>query len=630
MMKKSILLLLVFSMVLSAFLMGCSPKEEPTDTPPTDEPGDEPGDEVTGPPSEPMGQIIVGNTTEMSGDWVPYWQNIASEYDIYNFITDYPTVAMTFDGEYLINDTVVASHEVIENEDGSKTYEYTIKDGLVWDDGTPITAKDYVATVLLWSSNVVKEMGAGNTYGQRYVGYKAYGDGEAKEFEGVRLLDDMKFSVTIDAAYLPYYFELGLVSVSPTKISFWTDDTVEVLDDGNGAYFSDNFTKENFEENIDKARSAIPRPSCGPYVLKSFDESTKTAVLEVNDKYVGDHNGQKPLIKTVIYKLVNEETQMDELATGSVDLLLGMASGSEINAGLDLVESGGFNFTKYPRAGYGKLAFVGDFGPTQFVEVRQAIAHLLDRNEFARSFTEGFGSVVNGPYGEALWFYQETKAELNEKLNQYPYSLEKAIELLEDGGWVYDENGNEYESGIRYKKLDDGTLMPLVIQWSSSGNEVSELLTIQLVENPDLAAAGMKIEETVMDFPELVNYLERNSIEDPKYGVPTYGMFNLASNFNPIYDQSNYYEPGHPWNTSYSTDEKLDELAKAIVLTDPEDREGFKQKFVDFIVRWNELLPELPLYSNIYHDFYNDKLVDYDMNALIRVSDALLYAYVTE
>ena len=107
-------------------------------------------------------------------------------------------------------------------------------------------------------------------------------------------------------------------------------------------------------------------------------------------------------------------------------------------------------------------------------------------------------------------------------------------------------------------------------------------------------------------------------------------MFNLASNFNPIYDQSNYYEPGHPWNTSYSTDEKLDELAKAIVLTDPEDREGFKQKFVDFIVRWNELLPELPLYSNIYHDFYNDKLVDYDMNALIRVSDALLYAYVTE
>ena len=57
------------------------------------------------------------------------------------------------------------------------------------------------------------------------------------------------------------------------------------------------------------------------------------------------------------------------------------------------------------------------------VEVRQAIAHLLDRNEFAKAFTGGFGSVVNGPYGESMWFYQETKAELNERVNQYPYSL---------------------------------------------------------------------------------------------------------------------------------------------------------------------------------------------------------------
>ena len=67
-----------------------------------------------------------------------------------------------------------------------------------------------------------------------------------------------------------------------------------------------------------------------------------------------------------------------------------------------------------------------------------------------------------------------------------------------------------------------------------------------------------------------------------------------------------------------------------MVLTDPEDKEGFKTKFVDFIVRWNELLPDLPLYSNIYHDFYNAKLQNYNMNPLIRISTALLYAYVTE
>ena len=37
----------------------------------------------------------------------------------------------------------------------------------------------------------------------------------------------------------------------------------------------------------------------------------------------------------------------------------------------------------------------------------------LDRNDFAKQFTGGYGSVVNGPYGTAQWFFQETKKELD-------------------------------------------------------------------------------------------------------------------------------------------------------------------------------------------------------------------------
>ena len=39
---------------------------------------------------------------------------------------------------------VVKDHEVIENDDGSKTYRFEINDNLKWSDGSPITAKDYV------------------------------------------------------------------------------------------------------------------------------------------------------------------------------------------------------------------------------------------------------------------------------------------------------------------------------------------------------------------------------------------------------------------------------------------------------------------------------------------------------
>ncbi len=630
--RKGIVLILVFTMLLT-MLAGCTSNEEPTTPEPEEPTTEEPTSEK---PTSPTGSLTIGNTTELSGDWVPYWQNNAADYDVYNFITALSTVDMTFEGEYVVNETVVEKYETTVNDDGSKTYTWTIKDGLVYDDGTPITAKDYVASVLLWSSSVIGEMGANNDYGYYLKGWKEYSTGATKEFPGVNLIDDKTFAVTIAAENIPYFFELTLTSIAPTKLSFWTDETVEVKDDGNGAYLSENFTKENFEERLNLARREVPRPSTGPYVLKSYDEAAKTAVLEVNPNFPGDYTGQKPLIQTVIYKKVNQETALDELATGSVDLLSGMASGDEINAGLDLVEQGGFAYTDYPRSGYGKIQFQADHGPTQFVEVRQAIAHLIDRNDFAKAFTGGFGSVVNGPYGESMWFYQETKAELNQKLNQYPYSLESAKELLDQAGFNLDANGNPYESGIRYKKMDDGTLMPLIIEWASSEqNAVSDLLVVKLQENPDLAAAGIQINQTVMTFTELLNYLYRDATQGAKYGVPTYHMFNLATNYTPVYDLSTTYttDPdmfAQGYNTNFILDEELDRLSKEMVKVDPEDRETFKQKFVAFAERWNYLLPDVPLYSNIYHDFYNEKLKDYNINSLVEISKAILYSYVTE
>lgn len=633
MFKKLLAVLLVAVMVFS--LAACKTDDGKDKTPsPSPSPSDVPTEEPDNKPTEPTGQLTIGNTTELTGDWVPYWQNNAADYDIHNFVNGYGTVDMTKDGQYLVNETVVDNHEIVENEDGSKTYIWTIKQDLTYKDGTPITAKDYVANVLFWSSSQIKALGARNTYGYSFVGYDEFSTGEAKEFTGVRLLDDYKFSVTVKAEELPYYFELPKFSVGPFNLAYWTDENVEIKDDGNGAYFSDNFTAENYKDKIEAARFGTSGyPSSGPYYIESYDASTKVAVLKVNDKYKGNYEGQKPLIETLIYKSVTSQTALDELETGQVDLLTGMGGGDEINAGHDLVGKGGFSYSSYPRSGYGKLNIVCDFGPTQFIEVRHALAHLLDRNDFARTFTGGYGSVVNGPYGEAMWFYQETKAELNEKLNQYSYSLEDAIKELEEGGWTLNSEGGEYTEGIRYKEVD-GELMPLILNWGSSeDNPVSELLVVKLQNNPDVAAAGMKIEQTILTWDELLNYLYRDASKGDKYGVPTFHLFNLASGFDPVYDRQFEYTLDEElialgYNSNFIRDQELYDLAKNMVLTNDDDE--FKQNFVDFIARWNYLLPDIPLYSNIYHDFYNDKLKDWEPNDLMELADIILYAYVEE
>lgn len=648
--KKTLVFLLVLSMVLSAFAFACGkktdePAEEPgteTDAPADDENSEEetPDDETAERPTEPSGQLIIGTTTEMSGDFSGVWQNNASDADVRRLVQGYGTVDQTDEGEYVIDDSIVEKYDTKENEDKSKTYTFTIKQGLKFADGKEITAKNYVAATMLWSSKLIgPDLCKGkNTAGIDLVGYDAFSKGETKEFAGLHLIDDYTFSATINPNNTPYFYELNSVASSPEDLEFWLGKDVDIKDDGDGCYFVEDINTEEFKNAVKAARDKKTLPSSGPYMLEKYDEAQQLATMVINPNFQGDRVGRKPLISKVILKKITQATQIDDLKTGGVDIINKIGDGKTINAGMDLTEGEGFAYTDYPRAGYGKIAFSCDVGPTQFPEVRQALAYLLDRNDFAKQFTGGYGSVVNGPYGTAQWFYQETKKELEEKLNSYPYDPAKAVELLEKAGFTLNESGAEFKEGdgIRYKKMDDGKLMPLEIKWASTeNNEVSDLLVVKLAENPDLVKAGIKIQRDAMSFDELLNWLYRDASQDAKYGVPTYNMFNLASGFTPWYDRKYDYSTKEEmikmgYNTNFIFDKELEQTATDMVMVAPDQRDAFKENFVKFIVRWNEMLPDLPLYSNQYHDFYNSKLKHWVTSEMKGLTATILDAWVTE
>ena len=648
--KKTLVFLLVLSMVLSAFAFACGkktdePAEEPgteTDAPADDENSEEetPDDETAERPTEPSGQLIIGTTTEMSGDFSGVWQNNASDADVRRLVQGYGTVDQTDEGEYVIDDSIVEKYDTKENEDKSKTYTFTIKQGLKFADGKEITAKNYVAATMLWSSKLIgPDLCKGkNTAGIDLVGYDAFSKGETKEFAGLHLIDDYTFSATINPNNTPYFYELNSVASSPEDLEFWLGKDVDIKDDGDGCYFVEDINTEEFKNAVKAARDKKTLPSSGPYMLEKYDEAQQLATMVINPNFQGDRVGRKPLISKVILKKITQATQIDDLKTGGVDIINKIGDGKTINAGMDLTEGEGFAYTDYPRAGYGKIAFSCDVGPTQFPEVRQALAYLLDRNDFAKQFTGGYGSVVNGPYGTAQWFYQETKKELEEKLNSYPYDPAKAVELLEKAGFTLNESGAEFKEGdgIRYKKMDDGKLMPLEIKWASTeNNEVSDLLVVKLAENPDLVKAGIKIQRDAMSFDELLNWLYRDASQDAKYGVPTYNMFNLASGFTPWYDRKYDYSTKEEmikmgYNTNFIFDKELEKTATDMVMVAPDQRDAFKDNFVKFIVRWNELLPDLPLYSNQYHNFYNAKLKHWVTSEMKGLTATILDAWVTE
>ncbi|MBQ9768104.1 MAG: ABC transporter substrate-binding protein [Lachnospiraceae bacterium] len=600
------------------------------------------------------GQIAIGSTTQMSGDWETIWTNNGADSDVLRLISGYSVVAQTKDGDYVWDETVLKDVKETVREDGSKTFAFTLNDNLFWNDGIPVTAKDYLWFFAAFSN---KERAAafelsGNE-GKDYVGHGTYFDGSAPVFAGLRLLDINRFSVTVAAENLPYYYEKLMVNLTPYPMHVWLPADVELLDAGDGIYLSENATAEYIKASVKAARwDSEDRVSCGPYVLKSFDSSAG-ATLTVNPYYAGNYEGQKPGIANVFYRNVENGTQFDMLRAGQVDVISGITEGMEIDAALALAKEGGFDTVSYPRNGYGKLMFVCDFGPTQFAEVRRAMAHLLNRRALVDRLCGGYGAVVNGPYGLGMSMYKDAKDELENRLNSYSYSLKKAVRELENGGWVYGVDGRAYESGIRYKsvkkeqtvgyedkivRLADGRiLMPLIIEWlSSENNAMSELLDELLVQGETTAAAGLQINRTTVEFAELQNWVKRDASQGVQYEIPTYNMFNLANDFDVSYDESYQWTRdeeliAYGYNVQRLADEELDRLSMDMVYgVEAGDEEHYLELWVEYVVRYNEILPEIPLYSNIYYDVFRENVRGYEVNSFRNAADAILYCTVEE
>ncbi|MCR5404012.1 MAG: peptide ABC transporter substrate-binding protein [Butyrivibrio sp.] len=88
--------------------------------------------------------------------------------------------------------------EGVTNDDGTVTYTYTLKDGLTWSDGKPVTAGDFV---FAWNRAISPETAA--DYGYMFEVVDGYADGTLN----VKAIDDKTLEVTL-ANTVAYWDEL--------------------------------------------------------------------------------------------------------------------------------------------------------------------------------------------------------------------------------------------------------------------------------------------------------------------------------------------------------------------------------------------------------------------------------------
>jgi peptide/nickel transport system substrate-binding protein len=571
-------------------------------------------------------QTLVVGSPEISGNFMTGFGNSAYDVWVRDLIFSYGTYSTTELGEIVLNTTVVDTVTTSVASNGDKTYTFVIHDDLLWSDDEPITASDYVFNLLMSASKEWVSAGASSTLGDSLVGYGEYRAGDTSadvRFQGVKLLGDYSFSVTIDGAKLPYFYETSYASVAPMPMHILAPEGTEIDSNNSGAKIgAGGFALLADAAKIGGFRYA-PIVGSGPYKFVSFINQVVT--LERNDNFKGNVYGDTPTIKTIVIRRVNQTLDVDLVISGEIDLVTGVIEGSKIQA----AEASATTSTNYySRNGYGLLAMQAHFGPTMDYRVRQAIAYLTDRQYTTDVVLDGYGSITYSEYGLAQWMYVQSEDWVDATLNKYAFSVTQANTVLDTTGWVFESDGTTAfdvtkavaNSGY-FRHNADGDVLQ-IRHLGTENNEVTTSLAAKFEINMQLA--GIQYDVTESDFAFLLDhyYYAYELDEEDKL----FHIFNLASNFSVAYDP--YYSwhtdflgtwmnghqlidspesPAAPLNAANGT-KTLDELTVELRTVAPGNTAEYLAIWREYQVRWNTLIPNVPLYSNQYYDVFNSKL----------------------
>ena len=611
--------------------------------------------------------LVVANPTPMDGKFFTgCWGNATTDIDVRSILHSYYLTTWGHDtGLFRKNNAVVSGLTVVGNSKGDRTYTFALYDDLYFSDGSRITAWDYAFSVLFQGSPLIAELGGVPLDLSYLKGFEEYYSGESKTLAGVRVINDSMIQFTVKHEYLPYFFELYRLGFLPYPIQEIAPGC-KVFDDGEGVYIGNAnpgvdreiFSKELLEATVMDPQFgylSYPTVGCGPYVLTGWDE--KDATFKINRYYKGDEEGNKPSIPYLRFTLGDNEDMVEKLGEDELQLLNKVTRKDSIDKGLELSTSGEYTYTSYPRIGLTFFVFTPDRPALQEANVRRAIAYCLDKEPMVYDYTgEEYGLPMDGLMGIGQWMYEmvgaaETRYEViagglpenpseEEKqafdetvaewkklsfdgLTKYSLDTEKAVQLLEENGWTLNENGEPYDperDAFRCKETG-GELVKLDLTCAYPETNYSGIISMEEYLIPHLQEAGIRLTLVPMTMKALLKAYNDRDTED-------IDIFYLGDDFNIEFDPQLFFLPGDPEAPEEDTlawvHAQMYEYCRLMCETEPRDTLGFMQKWIAMQEKLTEYLPLIPVYSNVYFDFYTAELQNYDILNYITWGDAIV------
>ncbi|WP_237037447.1 peptide-binding protein [Mediannikoviicoccus vaginalis] len=553
--KKILVMLLVFSFVLAP-LSACKKKDKQGET----NQNADSTEAVAGKTEEKnMDELVYGITSSPEGNFNPLFSNTQYDGNVNGLIYD---SLLQLNSKIEIEPAMAEKYEM--TEDGKKIT-FTLRDGLKFHDGEPVTSADVKFTLEALANKDYE--GDLASYVGSISGFEAFNKGEAEELSGVKTPDEKTVEITFDVPYSPVLINIGTLGIIPKHI--W-----EKID------FAD----------WSKSEKELTNPiGSGPYKMEEFKQG-EFVKLTANEDYYGG----APKLNKFTFKVVNEDTVTAELINGTVDLadVSGIKTDDE-----EKLKGENVTVNRYPNSKIQYMGFNLRKDELQDVKLRQAFAYAIDRASIVEGLLEGNGEVINTPMVPTLWSYPK------EGLEEYKYDVEKAKTLLKEAG--YEDTDN---SGFVDK---DGKDLELTLT-VPTGDQIREQ-TGTILQN-FLKEAGVKINLEPMEFKAVMDkvvgnhdfdlYLMGNTLDADPDPTPNWRSTQASD------------EPGvYGWNIAAFRNEEADKLMDLNrQQTNLDERAATLKEFGKLL---NKELPWIPLYASDIVKAYNHGLKNYEPNTFV-------------
>lgn len=345
---------------------------------------------------------LTATTDAPSGDidsytWVSYAEPFSLDYAYAFDYADNQVLANVCESLLRLNPDYTLSPGLAESFEHPtpETWVYTIRDGVAFHDGTPLTAADVVASM---SRHLDPAVGSSwySVY-QNVVSIEQTGDREVTVTEAIA---DSQFNLAMGGS-------AGVVESAATLEAAGAD----YGNSTGGVNCTGPFSLEEW-----KSGESITLARYDDY----WDDSLRAKAGEVEFIFMNDSTARVNALKSgevdggwmIPFDAID---QLEASGVGDVHFGLSTAVSSLIISNLD--------------------------GPLGDLRVRTALLMALDRQGIVDAAAKGYGDVTNALTTESVWVGASDAAldSAFEGLEEYPYDLEEAKRLVEEAGATGEE-----------------------------------------------------------------------------------------------------------------------------------------------------------------------------------------------